>query len=131
MGDKRELTPVEWEIMDAVWAIDGPVTVRDVLEHAYPRGEKAYTTVQTVMNTLVRKKLLRSKKMGLVNFYNSRRTRESIVRSETSTLLSRGFQGSVSALASALLSLDRMSPTELKKLKRLIREKEQELEEDR
>ena len=39
-----------------------PATVRNVLERAYPNGEKAYTTVQTVMNTLQKKKLLRRKK---------------------------------------------------------------------
>lgn len=129
MGKKRELTPAEWEIMDAVWATDDPVTVRDVLERAYPRGEKAYTTVQTIMNTLVRKKLLRRKKTGLVNFYDARRERASVVRAETSTLLSRAFNGSVPALASALLSLDGLTLDELRKLKRLIREKEQEMEE--
>lgn len=129
MGDKRELTPVEWEIMEAVWDGEGPATVRDVLERAYPGGEKAYTTVQTIMNTLERKKLLRRKKVGLVNFYSARRTRESVVRAETSTLLSRVFNGSVPALASTLLSLDGMNADELKKLKALIREKERELEE--
>lgn len=129
MGDKRELTPVEWEIMDAVWALDGPATVRDVLERAYPDGEKAYTTVQTIMNTLEKKKLLRRRKVGMVNFYSARRSRENVVRAETSTLLSRAFKGSVPALASTLLSLDRLGADELKKLKQMIRDKERELEE--
>ena len=130
MSEKRELTPVEWEIMEAVWSLDGPATVRDVLERAYPGGEKAYTTVQTIMNTLERKKWLRRKKTGLVNFYSSRRTRDSVVRAETSSLLSRGFKGSRIALASTLLSLDRLNPDEIKRLKKLIRDKEKELEED-
>jgi predicted transcriptional regulator len=130
MAGKRALTPVEWEIMEAVWDIDGPATVRDVLERAYPGGEKAYTTVQTILNTLERKKLLRRKKMGLVNFYSARRTRESIVRAETSSLLSRGFHGSVVGLASTLLSLDRLRADEIKRLKELLREKEKELGEE-
>ena len=50
MSKTPRLTPAEWEIMTAVWRLDGPVSVRDVLESAYPNGEKAYTTVQTVMN---------------------------------------------------------------------------------
>ena len=129
MGEKRELTPVEWEIMEAVWDIGDPATVRDVLERAYPGGEKAYTTVQTIMNTLERKKLLRRRKMGLVNFYSARRTRESVVRAAMHSLLSRGFRGSVVALASTLFSLDRLSAEEIKRLKRLIREKEKDLEE--
>lgn len=130
MRARRELTPVEWEIMDAVWDIDGPATVREVLERAYPGGEKAYTTVQTILNTLERKKLLRRKKTGLVNFYTARRTRESVVRGETSSLLSRGFGGSIVGLASTLFSLDRLSPEEIDRLKQLLRQKERELEED-
>jgi predicted transcriptional regulator len=130
MSEKRELTPVEWEIMEAVWDIGGPTTVRGVLECAYPEGEKAYTTVQTIMNTLERKKLLRRKKIGLVNFYSARRSRESVVRAAMSSLLSRGFKGSVVALASTLFSLDRLSADDIKGLKRLIREKERGLEED-
>jgi predicted transcriptional regulator len=129
MGEKRELTPVEWEIMDAVWDAGGAVTVRDVLERAYPGGEKAYTTVQTMMNTLERKKMLRRKKTGMVNFYTARRTRESVERAEASSLLARAFQGSVPALASTLLSLDRLSADELQRLRQMIREKEKELEE--
>jgi predicted transcriptional regulator len=130
MKEKRELTPVEWEIMDTVWALGGPATVREVLEHAYPNGEKAYTTVQTILNTLERKKLLRRKKTGLVNFYSARRTRDSVVRGEISSLLSRGFKGSKVALASTLLSLDRLSPDEIRRLKQLIHDKEQEIEEN-
>ena len=42
MNRKRELTPVEWEIMEAVWELGGSPTVRDVLEHAYPDGENRY-----------------------------------------------------------------------------------------
>ncbi|MFH1755379.1 MAG: hypothetical protein ABIA59_06710 [Candidatus Latescibacterota bacterium] len=33
-----KLTPVEWEIMEAVWQLGGGPAVRDVLEHAYPHG---------------------------------------------------------------------------------------------
>ena len=49
MHNPYKLTPVEWEIMEAIWEIGGSPTVRDVLEHAYPQGEKAYTTIQTIM----------------------------------------------------------------------------------
>ena len=129
MNRKRELTPVEWEIMEAVWELGGSPTVRDVLEHAYPDGAKAYTTVQTIMNTLERKKLLRRRKRGPVNFYTARRKRESVVRAEMSSLLSRGFNGSVVALASTLLSLDHLDPDEIKRLKQLIDQKEKELRE--
>ncbi len=40
MTGKPKLTPAEWEIMQAVWTFKEAVTVRDVLEHLYPGGEK-------------------------------------------------------------------------------------------
>jgi predicted transcriptional regulator len=127
MSKTPKLTPVEWEIMTAVWEVGGAATVRDVLERAYPNGEKAYTTVQTVMNTLQKKKLLRRKKTGLVNFYSPTRSKEEVTRSEMASLVTRVFGGSIPALANSLLSLDDLSLEEIERIKGLIDEKEREL----
>ncbi|MBN1884352.1 MAG: BlaI/MecI/CopY family transcriptional regulator [Candidatus Krumholzibacteriota bacterium] len=127
---KPKLTPVEWEVMEAVWAIGGAPSVRDVLERAYPRGEKAYTTVQTVMNTLERKGLLRRKKTGLVNFYEPARSRRDLERDETASMIRRVFGGSPAAMASALLSLDGLGREEIDEIKRLVARKERELGEE-
>jgi len=124
---KVKLTPAEWEIMQAVWAHDEAVSVRDVLEHLYPGGEKAYTTVQTVMNTLVRKGLLARRKIGLVGFYTPTRTREEATRQETSRLVTRIFGGSIPAVANSLMSLDDLDLDDLAEIKRLIRRREDEL----
>ena len=129
MPRKPRLTPAEWEIMQAVWDLDGPVSVRDVLEHLFPDGEKAYTTVQTVMNTLERKKLLKRRKTGMVNFYAPTRGRDEITRSEMDSLVSRVFGGSIPALANSLVSLDDVGLDELAEIRRLIRQREQELKE--
>ena len=127
MSGKTKLTPAEWEIMQAVWTLGGTVTVRDVLEHLYPGGEKAYTTVQTVMNTLVRKMLLSRDKIGLVGFYAPTRTRDEATRQETSRLVTRIFGGSISAVANSLMSLDDVGLDDLAEIKRLIRQREDEL----
>jgi predicted transcriptional regulator len=129
MPRKPRLTPAEWEIMQAVWDLDGPVSVRDVLEHLFPDGEKAYTTVQTVMNTLERKKLLKRRKTGLVNFYAPVLGRDEITRSEMSSLVSRVFGGSIPALANSLVSLDDVGLDELAEIRRLIVQREHELKE--
>jgi BlaI family penicillinase repressor len=127
MSNRNRLTPAEWEIMEAIWDLEEPVSVRAVLEHAYPDGEKAYTTVQTVMNTLEKKKLLRRKKTGLVNFYRPTRAKDEMVRAEMTTMLSRVFGGSIPALANSLLSLDDLSLEQIEEIKRLLDEKEQKL----
>ncbi len=124
-GDK--LTPAEWEIMESVWSLGGSPSVREVMEHAYPNGEKAYTTVQTIMNVLEKKGLLRREKIGLVNFYTPARSREELVRNETSSLISRLFSGSAPALANFLIDEENLSLQDIQKIKALLDEKEQQL----
>ena len=58
MAVKKRLSEAEWEVMDGVWHLDRQVTVRDVVDYLYPNGEKAYTTVQTIMNILFEKGVL-------------------------------------------------------------------------
>jgi len=130
MPRARKLTPAEWAIMEAVWLLEGSPSVRDVLECAFPNGEKAYTTVQTIMNTLEKKKLLRRKKVGMVNFYTPTRTRADMVRGEMSSLVSRVFKGSIPALANSLLSLDDVSLEEVREIKKLLAQKERELKDE-
>jgi predicted transcriptional regulator len=127
MPHRPKLTPAEWEIMEAIWRLGGTPTVREVLEHAFPDGEKAYTTVQTIMNTLEKKKLLKRRKTGLVNFYRPTRSRDEIIKVEMSSLLRRAFNGSIPALADSLLSLDDLNVEEIRKIKQLLDEKEKDL----
>ncbi|UCF05590.1 MAG: BlaI/MecI/CopY family transcriptional regulator [bacterium] len=127
MARKLKLTRAEWEIMEAVWKLGGSPSVRDVLEHAYPNGEKAYTTVQTVMNTLERKGLLGREKIGLVNFYTPLRPREHLVKAEIRSIVSRIFDGSIPAVANSLLSLDDLTIDEIEEIKRIVSKKEREL----
>ncbi len=122
-----KLTQVEWDIMEAVWDLGGRPSVRDVLEHLYPNGEKAYTTVQTIMNNLVKKELLSPQKIGLVNFYAPTKTRAHMVAQETSSLVSRIFHGSVPALANFLIDSDSLTLDEISKIKKAISQKEKDL----
>ncbi|MBN2030407.1 BlaI/MecI/CopY family transcriptional regulator [bacterium] len=127
MSNNNKLTPVEWEIMEAIWKLDGSPSVRDVLEHAFPQGEKAYTTVQTIMNTLEKKGLLTRKKIGLVNFYTPSKSRTEMVKVEMSSVLSRIFDGSTPALANYLIHADNLTLDEIQKIKDLLKEKENKL----
>ena len=130
MTNPQKLTPVEWEIMEAIWSLTGRVSVRDVVDHAFPNGEKAYTTVQTIMNTLERKGFLERKKTGMVNFYRPVRTRREMELEEMTSIVSRIFGGSKSALASSLLSLDDLELKEIKQIKDILERREKELKEE-
>jgi len=123
----KKCTPAEWEIMQVLWE-SGTCCVRDVLDHLSQQGiKKAYTTIQTTMNTLVKKNFLSVKKIGLVNYYTPNVDRRDMIRNETRTLLSRVFNGSVPALASFLFASEDLSLDEIKKIKKTIEQKENEL----
>lgn len=118
---------VEWEIMETIWQHGGSPSVRDVLEATYPNGEKAYTTVQTLMNNLESKGLLTREKIGLVYFYTPTKSRDEMVKEETSHLVSRLFEGSFPALANYLINLESITLEEIELIKKLIKEKEKKL----
>ena len=88
---KKRLSPLEWEVMNTIWALRKNPSVREVLEKAYPNGEKAYTTVQTVMNNLEAKGFLDKAKLGLVNFYKPLRKRNELLKKETANFVDKTF----------------------------------------
>jgi predicted transcriptional regulator len=115
--------------MEGVWQCEGKaspygITVREVHNQLYPRGQKAYTTVQTIMNILFEKGFLKREKIGMVNFYTPTVSREEMARQETHTLVSRAFGGSFVALANHLVDSGSLSEKELAVLKGLIDAKE-------
>ncbi|RMF59636.1 MAG: BlaI/MecI/CopY family transcriptional regulator [Calditrichaeota bacterium] len=123
---KSQLTPPEWEVMEIIWQKKKPVTVREVLESAYPGGEKAYTTVQTIMNNLVQKGFLSRTKIGMVNHYRPAREQMRTLMDEIKIFANRTFGGSLNALVSFLINSNTLSPEEISELKQLIEQKEQE-----
>lgn len=127
MSNTEKLTPAEWEIMETIWQLGGAPSVREVLEKAFPNGQKAYTTVQTIMNILEKKGLLKRKKQGLVNFYKPAKSREQMVKFEMSQLVSRMFKGSIPAFANYLINSEDLTLKEIEKIKSLLGEKEAEL----
>jgi predicted transcriptional regulator len=71
----RELLgPLEAEVMEIVWATDGPVSVRAMLERLNHgrRQQLAYTTVMTVMARLVEKEVLSRRREGRGYMYEAR-----------------------------------------------------------
>ncbi len=123
---KKRLTDLEWEIMNGIWNIEGRISVRSVLEELYPDGEKAYTTVQTVMNKLEEKGFLTKEKIGLVNFYKPTREREDLMGGETRRFVDKIFDGSFGELAMYLIGSGKLSDEELADLKQLIERGENE-----
>ncbi|MBC8043179.1 MAG: BlaI/MecI/CopY family transcriptional regulator [Rhizobacter sp.] len=120
-------SPLEWEVMNTIWDVSAKsphgTSVREVMDAAYPKGERAYTTVQTVMNSLTAKGFLKREKIGLVGFYKPLRKRDDTVKKEVKTFAGKVFGGSLTELANYLVSSDTLSREEIMSLKKLIDQK--------
>ncbi len=112
--------------MNAIWTIGGKPSVRDVIEQLYPNGEKAYTTVQTVMNNLCQKGYLKREKIGLVNFYKPTKKRDAQIEQATQKFVERIFGGSFQALANHLIDSNALTMEEINALRQLIDAKTKE-----
>ena len=120
---KDYLTPLEWEVMNVVWELGGRPSVREVIDKAYPNKEKAYTTIQTVMNNMEAKNFLKKKKIGLVNFYKPTVKRAKMLDGATKTFVKRVFKGSFLELANYLVNSNSLSDKEFADLYKMIKDK--------
>ena len=125
---KGVLTKLELEVMRAVWGTEvGPeLTVREVAERLNVGRRKplAYNTVQTVLNILREKGVVRARQgEGRAHVYQPRVTREQATTSMVGELVERLFDGDVQPLLLNLVGREELSRAELEKLKRLIDER--------
>ena len=115
------LTPLELEIMQVLWD-GGASTVAEVQGRL--KGELAYTTVQTMLNVLLRKKKVRRTAAGRAFSYEAAISRERAVSTTVSDLVARMFGGSSEALLMALVDTRQITPEQLERAAKLLQESE-------
>jgi predicted transcriptional regulator len=71
----RGLGELERAIMAIVWAVEGPLTGRVVVDELTQQRPVAYTTVLTVMDRLVRKGMLTRQRIGRAHTYQAATSR--------------------------------------------------------
>lgn len=118
MASARDtLTPLELEIMQVLW--DGEAaTVAEV--QARLGGRLAYTTVQTMLGVLLKKKKVRRNLAGRAYVYRPAISREGAAAGALSDLVSRMFGGSAEALLMSLVDARQIGPAELARASMLL-----------
>jgi BlaI family transcriptional regulator, penicillinase repressor len=107
---KETLTPLELEIMQVLWET-GPCTVSEMQPKL--KAELAYTTVQTMLNVLLRKNKVNRVQEGRAFRYRATVTRERATGGALSDLVKRMFGGSTEALLMAMVDTRQISAEEL------------------
>jgi predicted transcriptional regulator len=110
--------------MDVLWQ-RGQATVAEVTE-ALPPPPLAYNTVLTTMRILEQKGYVSHKEDGRAYVYNPLVKRDEAAKSAVGHLVSRFFGNKSTALALRLVEEERPSDEELRRLKKLIEQYEEQ-----
>jgi len=123
MAQKRgeRLTPLELEIMNILWE-NGASNVQAVREQL--ERELAYTTVQTMLNILHRKRRVKRRLKDRAYVYKPAMTRPQFVSRHLGDLVDRLFGGSAENLVMSLVEAKHLTPQKLARLHKLIEEQE-------
>jgi predicted transcriptional regulator len=119
-----DLTEAELRLMQVIWE-KGKATVPEVIEALEETPPPAYNTVLTTMTILERKGYLRhtAPKVGRAFVYRPLVSRRKASGNAVRHLLSRFFGGSAEALILNLIEEEKLSETELKRVRELLKEK--------
>ncbi|HTS68417.1 MAG TPA: BlaI/MecI/CopY family transcriptional regulator [Terriglobia bacterium] len=117
----RTLTEQELEIMKVVWELQ-TATVRDVYEALLRRRKIAYTTVMTMMNILDEKGYLKKRAEDKAHVYRSAQPRGKVMGAMLQDFVSRVFNGSAEPLLVQLVKDRHLSPQDLEKIAKAIKE---------
>ena len=113
----RLLTPAELEIMNVLWDA-GEGTVHEVMA-ALP-GDRAYTTLSTLVRILEQKRFVKSRKDGRRHVYAPRVQRETYEKRSVSDMLGRLFRGDAEALVRRLV--EPLDAREREAIRRMLEE---------
>lgn len=115
----KPLTPVELEIMKVLWEI-GPATVQSVREKLPSQPRPAYTTVQTMLNVLLRKGRVRRSLKGQAYEYSPAVSKQVAIGQAVRDLLNGLFGGSAEDLVMNLVQTRQLTPEKLAELTEIV-----------
>jgi len=114
------LSDRELDVMAVLWT-RGSGTVTEVREAL--RDRLAYTTVLTVLRTLEEKGFAGHEEEGKAHRYRPLVARERAGRSALSRMVEKLFDGSPELLLTQLVSDRKLSPAEIRRLRRILDER--------
>lgn len=122
-SESTGLTPLELLMMHVLWR-DGAGNVQHV-QSQIP-GDLAYTTVQTVLNTLHKKRKVQRKLVGRAFEYSAAVSKEAVLRTAVRDFVDRVFGGSSEALVMSLIQTQQLDAEKIAALMAAEREDENE-----
>lgn len=122
MEKPSSISETEWKIMKILWE-KSPLSTGEILEALRANDPSWHPkTAQTLIGRLVKKGALGFKERGRSYFYFPLLSEEECVDKESESFLERVFGGSLKPMLAHFLEHRKLSPTEIKELKRILEE---------
>ena len=115
-----ELTESEWSVIKAIWENE-PCTAPAIQEKLFQPTGWTYSTVRTLMDRMVAKRVLKARKEGKLTIYTSAVTRAQAQRGELFYALKHAFNGALTPMVQCLLESRDLNADELAELESLIK----------
>ena len=120
------ISAAESVIMEALWK-QSPLAAEDIVALVAREQQWTEATVRTLINRLLKKKAIAAKKDGRRYLYRPAMKRADWVQEESQGLLDRLFDGKLAPLVTHFSERKKLSREDIRELKRLI----EEIEDDR
>ncbi|MBN1415149.1 MAG: BlaI/MecI/CopY family transcriptional regulator [Bacteroidales bacterium] len=124
----KTLTKAEEQIMQCMWQVKKGF-LKDFIDRL-PDPKPAYTTVATIINTLIRKNFISYKQYGKLREYYPKVTRNAYFAGQVKGIVRNFFNNSYSQFASTFTD-DNLSLTELEELRQLFDEQIEKQKKDK
>lgn len=128
MPEAYDLTDLQLDLLRTLWA-SGEATVTEVTEALRDTRALAPTTVATLLSRLERKGVVSHRTEGRTYIYRAEISERDVRKTMLSRITSM-FEGDVAALMSQLLDEREISAAEIARVRKLLQEREAQLEED-
>ncbi len=119
-------TAGELEILDALWRLATPATVREVHDALNATKETGYTTVLKLMQIMAVKGLVDRDESERAHRYTPRLQQQQTQKQLLRDLVDRAFDGSASLLVQQALAAKRATPAEIAEIRQMLDRYEKE-----
>lgn len=117
---RQTVTESEYEIMKILWAADGALSLGEILKQL--DGKWVRNTVGTMLVRLCEKGVIAYNQKGKSYLYYAVLAEKDYSMSETRSLLSKLYDGSVGNLVASLFENEEISQDEIDSLRKIINE---------
>jgi len=119
-----KISETEWEVMRVLWR-KSPLSAGEIIEALIALDPTWHPkTAKTLLNRLVKKRALGFKQEGRAYLYRPLAKEADCTMAESESFLERVFGGSLQPMLAQLVQKKRLSPAQIKELKRLLEEEE-------